>query len=128
VALALFLATLGTLGLVHFLALSTRRRRSDFAVMQAMGFVKRQVGASVVWQGATVAAIGVVVGVPIGIVVGRAAWNRAVSGLGMDASPTIPGPMVLALAIATFLGVGCIAALAGWFATRSRPARALRAE
>jgi len=37
-----------------------------------------------VWQSATVAALGILVGIPAGIVIGRVAWTNAVDHLGME--------------------------------------------
>ena len=58
-ALGAFLATLGVVGLVHFLAVRCGAARREFAVLRSLGFVRRDVGLSVSWQAGTVAALGV---------------------------------------------------------------------
>ncbi len=50
VRLAVFLGLLGAIGLLHFLMLSNTRRRHETAVLEAMGFVRSQTVAVVVWQ------------------------------------------------------------------------------
>jgi predicted lysophospholipase L1 biosynthesis ABC-type transport system permease subunit len=72
--LAAFLALLAVLGVAYALATAVRRRRQDFAILETLGFVRRQVSATVAWQASTTAAIGLVIGVPVGVVVGRLAW------------------------------------------------------
>ena len=66
--LAAFLIGLGVVGLVHFLGVSARRRRHDFAVLRALGFVRRDLSLTMSWQAISIAAVGVVVGVPLGVI------------------------------------------------------------
>ena len=50
-ALAMFLGALGTIGLVHYLVLSARRRRGHIAVLRTIGFVRSQVCGSSATRG-----------------------------------------------------------------------------
>jgi ABC-type antimicrobial peptide transport system permease subunit len=127
-ALGAFLAGLGALGLVHFLALSTRNRRHELAVLRSLGFVRRQIRGTVAWQAATVAVIGLLAGIPLGIIAGRAAWIAAVDQIGMLDAAAVPVPTVLALTAASLLGAAALGSVAGWRAARRRPSAALRAE
>ena len=63
------LAAAAALG--HALVTSIRRRRRDLAVLKTLGFVRRQVSATVAWQATTLAVIALVLGVPLGIAAGR---------------------------------------------------------
>jgi hypothetical protein len=128
VALAVFLAGLGLLGLIHFLAVSMRRRRHDFAVLQSLGFVRRDVGLCVSWQAITVALFGVVAGVPIGVIVGRWVWLAAVGSAGMVDTPAVPWPTLLGVAVVAVGGAAALGAIPGWLAGRRAPADALRSE
>ena len=128
VALAGFVAGLGLLGLIHFLAVSMRRRRHDFAVLQSLGFVRRDVGLCVSWQAVTVALFGVLVGVPIGVIVGRWAWLTAIGSVGMVDTPAVPGPTLLVVVGVTLGGAAALGAIPGWLAGRRAPADALRSE
>ena len=56
---------------------SVRRRRRDFALLKTLGFIRRQLAGAVAWQASVIAAIGLVIGVPLGI----AAGPVAVAGL-----------------------------------------------
>src|SRR5580698_2658366 len=61
-------------GLGLTLVASVRRRRRDFATLKTLGFTKGQLAAAVAWQSTVVAAVGLVVGVPVGIAAGRWLW------------------------------------------------------
>ena len=67
------------LGAVAALALtlvaSVRQRRRDLALLKTIGFVRRQLAAAVAWQATVAALVGIVVGIPLGIVVGRWLWD-----------------------------------------------------
>ena len=56
------------------LATSVRRRRRDLALLKTLGFTQRQLASAVAWQASLIGVIGVVVGIPIGIVLGRWLW------------------------------------------------------
>ena len=88
--LGAFLIGLGVVGLVHFLGVSARRRRHDFGVLRALGFVRRDLSLTMSWQAMSVVAIGVVVGVPLGVMVGRWAWLAAIGSVGMVDTPAVP--------------------------------------
>jgi ABC-type lipoprotein release transport system permease subunit len=106
-ALAGFFLILGVAGLFHALTLSTRRRRAEFSVLRAMGFRRRQVRRSVFAQAITIVAVGLAVGVPIGLLVGRAMWDRMLADVGVVPWATTPwlllaviGPAAVVLAVA----------------------------
>jgi hypothetical protein len=126
--LGLSLGALALLTIVHLLLTSVRRRRRDLAVLRAIGFTPRQVQASVAWQAATLTAAALIVGVPVGLVCGRLAWQIFAGQLGILSVPDIP---LLSLAImvagALVLAVA-VAAVPGRSATRARPADVLRVE
>ena len=56
------------------LTASVRRRRRDLAPLKALGFTQRQLSAAIAWQSTVAAVTGVVVGTPLGIVIGRQLW------------------------------------------------------
>jgi hypothetical protein len=70
----------------------------------------------------------IVIGVPLGIVLGRQAWTVLADRLSIPAVPaTSVGLAVAVMAVALLLANGT-AALAGFGVGRSHPAEALRAE
>lgn len=126
--LAALLAALALLAVGHALVTAVRRRGRELALLRTLGFDRRQVRATVAWQAVTLATIGLVVGIPVGVIVGSYAWRVVADGLGVTTSATIP-------ALAIVLTIPCalvLVNLIGWFAARravrSRPAVALASE
>jgi FtsX-like permease family len=127
-ALAGFLALLGLAALAHVLVTAVRRRRHDLAVLRAIGFRPLQAASCVLWQATTVAVVAIVLGVPLGIAVGRWSWRWVA-----DATPLLYVAPVAALAILTavpaaLLLANAIAVLPARRASRLRPAEVLRSE
>jgi MacB-like periplasmic core domain len=55
---------------------AVRQRRRDLALLKALGFTRRQLAAAVAWQAAATMGVGLAIGVPLGVVVGRVLWGR----------------------------------------------------
>ena len=113
---------------VHALSTAVRRRRRDLAVLEVLGASRRSLRSVGLFQALTVGVIAVLVGVPLGVVCGRAAWSALAEAYGTSAEPVVPvGALALAAAVVVML-----AALAGWLpaarALRHRPAEILRTE
>lgn len=127
-ALVAFLGVLGVIGLVHFLALSIRRRRGELAVLRALGFARRQVRATVTWQAMAVTAVGILAGVPLGVVVGRWSWLTAVDNLGIVDTPATPVVALLTICAVVLVGAAAVSVVPGLLAGRRHPAPDLRTE
>jgi predicted lysophospholipase L1 biosynthesis ABC-type transport system permease subunit len=122
------LALLGAATLTHTLVTAIGRRRRDLAVLKTMGFVRRQVTGTVAWQATTMVAIALLVGMPVGVALGRWAWTLLAGQLGVVNEPVTPLPAVLLVIPATLVIANLAAAVPGWVASRIHPAVALRAE
>jgi ABC-type antimicrobial peptide transport system permease subunit len=119
---------LATATLAHTLGTAIRRRRRDLAVYKTLGFVSAQIRAAVAWQATTFVAAAMVVGIPLGILAGRFAWQIFANQLGtLPESVTPPVPLLL-LAPAAILAANVIAVLPAIVASRLRAATVLRAE
>jgi hypothetical protein len=114
--------------LLHLLLLSVRRRRRDLAVLKTLGFTRRQVQAAIAWQASTVAAVGVLVGWPLGVAIGRFGWNVFAADAGVASEPVTPVGGTLVILPAAILLANLIAALPARAAAATRPAAELRAE
>jgi len=128
VGLFTFCAFLAAVALAHALVVSTHRRGHDLGVLAALGLVGRQ-RRTIVWvQALTLTALGLVVGIPGGILVGRAAWRAAIGDVGMIVAPSIPQLTLLAVAAAA-LAIGWLISLVpGAWAAHTRAAVQLRSE
>jgi len=128
VILAVGLAGGAIVALGLTLAASVRRRRRDMALLKALGFTHGQLSAAVAWQATVTAAIGVVVGIPLGIVIGRQLWTLFANSLDAVPDPTVPALSVLLVGIGALVFANVVAALPGRSAARTPTALVLRAE
>jgi hypothetical protein len=128
ITLATLLGLLALLAVAHVLVTSVRRRRPELAVLKALGFTRRQVRGTVAWQATTLATVGLVVGIPAGLVVGSLVWRVVAEGLGVATTASIPTLAVLLTIPGVIILVNLAAYLPGRNAARTRPAVALRTE
>lgn len=115
VALAVFFAVLGLLSVLHALLVTIRRRRLHFAVLRVLGFTPGQVEQTVAVQATALGALAVLVGIPLGLLIGRAAWRAATRGVGAITDWSVPWwPLLLVVPATTLV----VAALAAWWPAR----------
>lgn len=126
--LAVFLGLLAVLAVGHALVTAVHRRRRDFAVLETLGFVGRQVSGTVAWQASALAVVGLAFGIPLGLLAGRWTWTLVADGLGVATDPSVPIVALIVVAFATMLVANAIAFVPGRIAARTRPAVVLRAE
>ena len=124
-ACALTLLAVGTIA--HTLVTSVRRRRRDLAVLKALGFVSRQVRATVAWQATAIAGTGLVIGLPLGVAAGRWAWTLLARGFAIEPVPVISAFVLLSVP-AVLLMANVVAAVPARTAARTQPAVVLRTE
>lgn len=123
-----FLVLLGVGALGNALATAVRKRRHDLAIMRSLGMTKRQTRLTIAMQATTLAAVGLVFGIPLGLAAGRFSWHVLA-----DATPVVYVAPFAAVALLLVIP-GAVAAanvLAAWPARRAsrlRPAEVLRAE
>ena len=116
------------LALANALVAAVRRRDADLAVLRAIGFTRRQTVLAVVVMGITIASLGVIVGLPLGVVIGSSLWRTAAEGAFVLSDARLPG-LLLALPAGTALVAAVVAALVpGRRAARQSPVARLRVE
>jgi ABC-type lipoprotein release transport system permease subunit len=126
--LAALIAVIGVLSFANTLVSSIRQRRRDLAMLKVVGFVRRQVLATVVCQSVSLAVIVLVFGVPLGIAVGRWTWTVVAADL-ESVSPAVVPASSVALVVPVAIGLALIvAAIPGWWAARMKPAAVMRSE
>jgi predicted lysophospholipase L1 biosynthesis ABC-type transport system permease subunit len=97
-------------------------------LLKTLGFTQRQLAATVACQ-ATVAAItGVIVGIPLGIVIGRELWTLFAHNLNAVPDPSVPAVPVTIVALGALVFANLVAALPGRSAARTPTALVMRAE
>ena len=126
--LAGLLAGLGVAVLAQLSVVSGRRRRHDFAVLKALGLLRRQVSQVTAWQVSTLAGLALLIGLPLGVAAGRWSWQLFAAGLGVPAHASLPVPLLLVMVPAVLIIANAVALWPGRSAARVSPARALRTE
>jgi FtsX-like permease family protein len=127
-ALSAFLALLAIGAVGHALFTAVNRRRHELAILRALGMTRRQTRMVIATQASLLAGIGLVLGVPLGLALGRILW-RAVTGFTPLAyHPPLPLWALLLIGPITLLTANLLAAWPQRHATRLRAAQALRAE
>jgi hypothetical protein len=125
-AVGLAAGAVAALGLT--LAASVRRRRRDLALLKTLGLTRRQLLATVAWQASVAATVGIVVGVPLGIVSGRWLWTLFAREIFAVPYPSVPvGQIIIVVAGALMLAT-LVAIPPGLSAARTRTSLLLRAE
>jgi ABC-type antimicrobial peptide transport system permease subunit len=124
--LGVILAALGAGTFAHLLVVTVARRRRDFGLLKALGFVRAQLVATVSWQATTIALVAVAVGVPVGVAAGRIIWHTFAFNLGAVPREVVPAWTVVALGAGVILGANLLALAPALTAMRLRPSVALR--
>ncbi|HLM97059.1 MAG TPA: FtsX-like permease family protein, partial [Acidimicrobiales bacterium] len=111
------------LGAIVALALtllaSVRQRRRDLALLKTVGFVRRQLAAAVAWQATVAALVGIVVGIPLGIVTGRWLWDLFARQIYAVPYPTFSVPSIALVALGTVFLANVVAAVPARNAART---------
>jgi hypothetical protein len=123
---ALALGAVSALGLT--LSASVRRRRRDLALLKTLGFTGRQLAATVAWQASVSVGIGTVIGVPLGVALGRTLWVLFAEELYAEPHPTVSILSLVVVVIAALGLANLVAAIPGRRAARTPTALVLRAE
>ena len=128
VALSAFLVLLAIAAVGHALATAVRRRRDDLAVLRALGFRPRQSALCIAALAATVAVIGLVVGLPLGAALGQLAWHWVATRTPLlYVAPLATFALVICIP-ATFVIANALAAIPARRAARLPTAAVLRSE
>lgn len=126
--LAGLLAALAAATMAYLLVSAVRRRRRELALLKTLGLVPSQISVAVAWQATTVALVAMVVGVPVGVIAGRAVWTAAASQMGVVVTTRVPWLLLAALVPIVVLLANLVAAGPAAAAARISPSTALRDE
>jgi ABC-type antimicrobial peptide transport system permease subunit len=86
------------------------------------------VASAVAWQSSVVALIGLIVGIPLGIALGRLLWGLFAHTLSAVVDPTVPALPVVLVAVGALVLANVVAALPRSHAARTSTALVLRSE
>ncbi len=128
VLFAVIMGLMAAAVLAHVLAVASRARRRDMAVLRALGFSRGQTLRTVAWQSTIYSLGSLVIGIPVGVLLGRLAWRTYAVHLGAVPEAATPLVACLAVAVAALSLGGVLAIVPAWRAARTPAAVALRAE
>lgn len=116
--LAVVLAVMGAAAIGYHLATSVRRRGRDLAVLRVLGATGLQLRATIQWQACALAAVGVVLGIPIGVLIGARVHVAVANSVGVVPSVAIPIAELVAVAAGLLIVAGLAAVVPARWATR----------
>jgi predicted lysophospholipase L1 biosynthesis ABC-type transport system permease subunit len=97
-------------------------------LLKTIGFTPRQLAAAVAWQASISAVVGIAVGLPIGIALGRWLWTLFAQEVGAVPAPTVPVGWAVVTALAAIVLANVVAAFPGRSAARTPTALVLHDE
>ena len=112
----------------YLLFAAARTRRFELAVLRALGLSAAGVHRSIAAQATATAAVTLIVAIPVGVVVGRAAWMAYARDLDVVPVSVTPWSTIAAVAVATIAVSNLAALVPGWHATKRSVGRDLCSE
>jgi ABC-type antimicrobial peptide transport system permease subunit len=94
--------------------------------LKALGFVNGQLASAVAWQATTLALVGTIAGVPLGIVAGRAVWMAFATNLGVVPVSVVPAWAVVGLVAGVIVVANILALAPALTAARTNAVQLLR--
>jgi hypothetical protein len=116
------------IALLLTLLASVRRRRRDLALLKTLGFTRGQLASTVTWQSTVAVAIGLVVGIPLGVFLGRELWIQFANEIHVVPTPTVSALALLAVVVGGLGLAVVISLLPARVAARTPAAVLLRAD
>jgi len=107
---------------------SVRRRQRDLALLRTLGFTGRQLLETIAWQSTIAVGIGTVVGVPLGIALGRWLWDLFARDIHAVPSPNVPLLIIALVAIGALVLANLLAIVPGRLAAKTPTVLLLRSD
>ena len=126
--LAIFLAVLGAVAVGHALFSSVYRRRRDFAVLQSLGVTRGGLRGMITAQATVVGLAGLLIGVPIGLIAGRAGWQAITDRVPLTFRSPLTAIAVILVVPVALIAANVLAIIPARRASKAKPALVLRSE
>jgi hypothetical protein len=126
--LAVFLGLIAVAALGSVLLSGARRRSPEFAVLRALGMTRGNIRAILNSQGTAIAIFGLVVGIPLGLAVGRLGWRAIAERVPLAEVPPVALVATLLLIPVTVVAANVLALWPGRVALAHTASEELRAE
>jgi hypothetical protein len=123
-----FYALTMVIGLATGIAVATRARARELAILRALGSSGRELGGSVRWHTLTVVGVALVIGGPLGVLLGRLLYRSFADDVGVVPRVVLSWPQLAGVVLGAVV-VGLVASFGpSRRATRRPPTRALRSD
>ncbi len=126
--LAVVIMLLALVTIAHAVAQTTRSRRREAGTLAALGVTPRVIALSVEAQAASVALIAAIVGLPIGLALGRSVWTQIAERASVVNHPVPAWAGTGWLVVAAVVGTMVLAVVPVTRSLRQDPAEALHSE
>ena len=126
--LAVFLGLIAVAALGSVLLSCARRRGHEFAVLRALGMTRGNIRTILNSQGTAIGLFGLVVGIPLGLVVGRLGWRAIAARVPLSEVAPFALAAILIIIPAMLLAANVLALWPGRVALSHTPAEKLRTE
>jgi ABC-type antimicrobial peptide transport system permease subunit len=126
--LAAFLGLIAVAALGSVLLSCARRRGHEFAVLRALGMTRGNIRTVLNSQGTAIGIFGLVIGIPLGLAVGRLGWRAIAQRVPLSDIPPFALVAALVLIPATLIAANVLALWPGRVTLSHRPADELRTE
>jgi predicted lysophospholipase L1 biosynthesis ABC-type transport system permease subunit len=97
-------------------------------MLKTMGLTGRQLAGCVAWQAGVAVSVGVVVGIPLGVIAGRWLWTLFAEQIYAVPRPAVPITWMVVIGVAALLLAMLVALVPGRIAARTPAALLLRSE
>ncbi|MEO5840733.1 MAG: FtsX-like permease family protein [Acidimicrobiales bacterium] len=124
--LAVFISAAMGVGLALAVGLAARNRRRELAVLRTLRATSAQLGATVHWQALTVVGVGLVVGTPVGLLLGTITWRGFAGGLGIADALIVPTLWIGTVVVGAIVLALLASAGPSRYASRVAPSTVLR--
>jgi ABC-type lipoprotein release transport system permease subunit len=126
--LAAFLGLIAIAALGSVLLSCARRRSHEFAVLRSLGMTRGNVRTVLLSQGTVIGLFGLVVGIPLGIAVGRLGWRAIAERVPLSEVPPFALVATLLIIPVILIAANILALWPGHVAVSKSPAQQLRVE
>jgi hypothetical protein len=126
--LAALLGALAVLTVAHVMLTSMNNRRRDIAIVRCLGADRAWITRAVHWQATSFIVLPLVIGTPIGLIVGQLVFRSFADSIGAVNGASRPFVLITAIVVALLLIANAVAALPARRARRLAPALLLQSE
>jgi ABC-type lipoprotein release transport system permease subunit len=126
--LAALLGALTLLTIGHLMVTSMHNRRRDVAIVRALGADRRWITRTVHWQATSYTVVPLVVGIPLGLVVGHLVFRAFADSIGTVNGAALPFLLITAIILLLVVLANALAALPARRAQRLAPSVLLQPE